>query len=71
MAHIGHPVVGDTTYGRHPASFWQSLGINRQMLHAYSVSFQHPVSGRPLTVTAPVPADMAHWVGEHIVVSDL
>jgi len=66
MAHIGHPVVGDTTYGRHPAGFWQSLGINRQMLHAYQVSFQHPVSGRPHTVTAPVPADMARWVPPQI-----
>ncbi len=62
MAHLGYPVVGDTTYGKHPASFWQVHGITRQLLHAYQVSFQHPVTKRPVTLTAPVPADMAPWI---------
>jgi 23S rRNA pseudouridine1911/1915/1917 synthase len=61
MAHLGHPVVGDTTYGRHPASFWQLVGVRRHLLHAYRLSFQHPASGRPVTVSAPVPDDMARW----------
>ena len=62
MAHVGHPIVGDTTYGRRPAGSWQSMGVSRHLLHAYRLSFQHPVSGRTITVSAPAPADMAPWV---------
>lgn len=62
VAHMGHPVIGDVTYGSHPAEFWQSIGVARQMLHAYRLSFQHPVTAKPLTVAAPVPSDMAPWV---------
>ena len=61
-AHLGYPVLGDTTYGHRPASFWQSVGIARQMLHAYQLSFQHPVRGDQRTVTAPIPEDMAKWL---------
>ena len=70
MAHLGHPILGDPTYGRRPAGFWQSLGVSRQLLHARHVSFQHPVSGRVLTIAVPVPEDMARWVGEQPMMSD-
>ena len=66
LAHLGHPLVGDATYGRRPANFWQSVGVTRQLLHAYRLGFQHPVSGRSLTVSAPVPDDMAQWCGGDI-----
>ena len=62
MAHLGHPILGDTTYGRQPAAFWRPLGITRQLLHAYRLSFRHPGTGRELTVTAPLPEDMAKWL---------
>ena len=62
MAHLGHPILGDTTYGRHPATFWRQLGIGRQLLHAYRLSFRHPGSGRELSVTAPLPEDVAKWL---------
>ncbi|MBI1991642.1 MAG: RluA family pseudouridine synthase [Candidatus Omnitrophica bacterium] len=71
MAHLGHPIVGDPTYGRRPAGFWQSLGVNRQLLHAHRLSFQHPVSGRPLTISAPAPEDLARWVGEERVTTEV
>ena len=63
MAHLGHPVIGDPTYGKHPGSVWQSVGVSRQLLHAYRLRFQHPISRESLTVVAPVPADMAQWIG--------
>ena len=63
MAHLGHPVIGDTTYGKRPASFWQALGVNRQLLHAYQLTFQHPTSGRPVSIFAPIPEDMVPWLG--------
>lgn len=62
MAHLGHPVAGDTTYGKHPAPYWQALGITRQLLHAYRLTFRHPATGREVTVTAPPPADMTPWL---------
>lgn len=53
MAHIGHPVVADALYGE-PAV----LLIERQALHAASLSFCHPVSKEKMTVAAPLPEDM-------------
>lgn len=53
MSHIGHPVVGDYLYGGDNP--WL---IERQALHAYKLSFAHPATGEPVTVTAPLPEDM-------------
>ena len=66
MAHLGHPVVGDTTYGRHPASFWREAGVDRQLLHAYHLSLTHPRTGRRLTLTAPAPDDIVQWTGREL-----
>ena len=62
MAHLGHPVAGDLTYGKRPAAFWQALGITRQMLHAYRLQFQHPSTGRTIELQAPIPQDMARRI---------
>lgn len=51
MAHVGHPLVGDELYGV------QGPWIDRQALHAHSLTLQHPVNGRQLTFTAPPPDD--------------
>lgn len=50
LAHIGHPIVGDETYGgtREP-------GFPRHALHARALSFVHPMSGERLTFTAAEP----------------
>ena len=62
FAHLDHPVMGDATYGRHPASYWQDIGVPRQMLHAYRLTLSHPVTARPMTFSAPLPADLASWI---------
>jgi 23S rRNA pseudouridine1911/1915/1917 synthase len=54
MAHIGHPVVGDATYGRSQPT----ISIARPMLHAYKLGFTHPRSRQFVEFTAPVPDDM-------------
>ena len=51
---IGHPVCGDPEYGTPGA-----LGLERQFLHAARLAFQHPVTGEPVEVTSPLPADLA------------
>ena len=51
MAHIGHPILGDTVYGRKKPE----LGQESQCLHAYSLCFQHPRTGQPVMVFADLP----------------
>ncbi len=53
MSHIGHPLLGDWLY-EGP----MDLFPDRQALHSYRLSFTHPISGEPVTVTAPLPDDM-------------
>ena len=51
MAYIGHPILGDTVYGRKKAE----LGQDSQCLHAGALCFRHPRDGRPVMVFAPLP----------------
>jgi 23S rRNA pseudouridine1911/1915/1917 synthase len=55
MAHIGHPIVGDATYGRARLT---NISVARPLLHAYKLSFTHPRSQKVMEFTAPVPDDM-------------
>jgi 23S rRNA pseudouridine1911/1915/1917 synthase len=57
MAHIGHPVLGDRVYGGKAAKSGERE-IDRQMLHAESLSLLHPDTGHPLAFSAPPPQDM-------------
>jgi len=66
MQHIGHPLVGDPTYGRArkagrglPASLSGIIsGFPRQALHAFRLSFLHPLDDRPVSYGAQRPSDM-------------
>jgi 23S rRNA pseudouridine1911/1915/1917 synthase len=61
LAHIGHPVIGDTVYGRARKADLPAPA-ERQMLHAHQLAFEHPRTGQPLSFTAPVPEDFrALW----------
>ncbi len=62
LAHLGYPVIGDATYGKRGAGFWEPLGVTRQLLHARQLTFRHPGSQRELSVTAPLPEDLARWL---------
>lgn len=67
MAELGYPIIGDGKYG---GSGQENLGdgwgaqlggeISRKLhLHARSIAFDHPVTGRRITITAPLPEHMA------------
>lgn len=70
--HIGHPILGDETYGGHTIrsgpsvgrrrAFFQNLfeAMPRQALHAHTLGFLHPRTGEALDFSAPLPDDMAH-----------
>ena len=51
MAHIGHPILGDTVYGHKKAE----LGQDSQCLHAGILCFAHPRDGHPVVVMAELP----------------
>lgn len=60
-----HPLAGDPVYGnpRHAASDEVRAAVKalgRQALHAYRLSFVHPVSGEALMFEAPLPSDIYH-----------
>jgi len=55
LAHVGLPVLGDRVYGR-PAETTRT-SPRRPMLHAWRLSFAHPVTGARVDVTSPPPAD--------------
>jgi 23S rRNA pseudouridine1911/1915/1917 synthase len=54
-----HPCCGDLTYGADP-TLAKKLGLERQWLHARSLSFVHPTNGRRMEITSPYPADLQH-----------
>lgn len=61
MAHIGHPLIGDPLYGRERKGFksiLETLGFKRQALHAKTLGFIHPLTGKPLLFQSALPSDM-------------
>jgi 23S rRNA pseudouridine1911/1915/1917 synthase len=60
LKHIGCPILGDTVYGSH--SLNKSLKPDRQLLHAYRLSFLHPITEMPMKLSAPIPADFKLWM---------
>lgn len=51
---IGHPLVGDPTYGGRAI-----LGLERQFLHAHRLAFAHPGTGKAMSFSSELPADLA------------
>lgn len=62
MAHIGHSVVGDATYGRVRTA---EISVARPLLHAYKLGFTHPRSDKLMEFTAPIPEDMQLHERDH------
>jgi 23S rRNA pseudouridine955/2504/2580 synthase len=64
-AHLGHPIVGDERYGLAEVNReFKNRGVPRLFLHAEKLRFAHPASGQLISVTAPLPDDLASWL-EH------
>ncbi|MGI9406068.1 MAG: RluA family pseudouridine synthase [Hyphomicrobiaceae bacterium] len=68
MAHLGHPLLGDQTYGAGFAASANVLGdeaqkclagLGRQALHAAELGFVHPLTDEPLHFTSPLPTDIS------------
>jgi 23S rRNA pseudouridine1911/1915/1917 synthase len=68
LAHIGHPLLGDSVYGAgfktkaarlEPEAREALQGLGRQALHAATLGFEHPITSEPLLLTSPPPEDFA------------
>ncbi|HUS97192.1 MAG TPA: RluA family pseudouridine synthase [Hyphomicrobiaceae bacterium] len=71
MTAIGHPLLGDTTYGSGFKSSARKLSsearqaldnLDRQALHAAVLGFTHPVTGEPHRYESPLPADLTRLI---------
>ena len=69
MAHIGHPLLGDEVYGSgfrtsakklNPSAQKALNQLKRQALHATTLGFEHPATGKPLRFESHAPDDFAH-----------
>jgi len=63
LAHAGHPIVGDDKYG--------DFALNRELkqrllLHAGKLAFRHPLTGEPMKLASPLPAEMQAFVEQHL-----
>jgi len=61
FASIGHPVAGDQLYGA-PAKIKNRPPLNRYFLHAHRIRFEHPMTGAPMTIESPLPAELERWL---------
>jgi tRNA pseudouridine65 synthase len=62
LRHITHPLVGDVAYGsgvinRH---YRATYNLHRLALHAHALRFEHPTTGVPLRIEAPMPDDLGN-----------
>ncbi len=78
LASIGHPLLGDPFYGPRgeirrdrsgtlliePPAAPPWPAIDRQALHARSLSFEHPITGRPLTIESPLAEDLSRLLSD-------
>jgi 23S rRNA pseudouridine1911/1915/1917 synthase len=70
MASLGHPLLGDQTYGRtrpEHREVLNRLSFNRQALHAAELGFIHPVTSAALRFSSEIPFDMQQLFSELVV----
>ena len=56
LKHVFHPIIGDTTYGdgKQNDFFRRQFNCHRLLLHARKIEFDHPYTGQPLPIRAPL-----------------
>ncbi len=60
FSYFGHPIVGDSLYGGRD----RDVRLNRQFLHAYEISFIHPIINKRITVYSHLPDDLSEVLKE-------
>ncbi|MEW9899770.1 RluA family pseudouridine synthase [Chitinivorax sp. PXF-14] len=63
LSHLGFPIAGDDKYGDFTLNKQLARqGLKRMFLHAWRLSFMHPLSGQPLSLEAPLPPELASFL---------
>ena len=63
LAHLGYPIAGDDKYGDFPLNKQLAKqGLKRMFLHAFSLDFEHPLTGERLHLEAPLPPELARFL---------
>ena len=70
--HLSHPLIGDVRYGKgeHNRLFRERFGLFRLALHASQLRLTHPFTGEPMSLRAPLPADLAEPLAAMGLLSD-
>ena len=58
LTSVGHPVMGDDTYGGGGGRRIAGLAPKRHFLHAAWLQFDHPITGAPMDIRSPLPDDL-------------
>ena len=69
LAHIGHPVAGDSTYGggrensiRNTTIKRETIALGRHFLHSAQLGFKHPRTGKPLEFVSQLPPELENFL---------
>jgi 23S rRNA pseudouridine955/2504/2580 synthase len=63
LSHLGFPIAGDDKYGDFPCNKEiMKQGLKRMFLHAHAISFDHPLSGEPLSLNAPLAPELQSFI---------
>jgi 23S rRNA pseudouridine1911/1915/1917 synthase len=60
MLFAGFPILGDPLYGNSSAN--KKYGAKRQLLHAYLLRFEHPITKQEIELKAPIPEDLNTFI---------
>ncbi len=63
LAHLGFPIAGDDKYGDFARNKeLAKQGLKRMFLHAHAMGLNHPLTGEPMRLMAPLPPELARFV---------
>ncbi len=63
LSHLGFPIAGDDKYGDFARNkLLMKQGLKRMFLHAHSIAFNHPLTGEPLQISAPLPKELESFI---------
>jgi 23S rRNA pseudouridine955/2504/2580 synthase len=63
LVHLGYPILGDDKYGDFALNkTLQKRGLKRMFLHSTETTLNHPLTGEPLKLVAPLPPDLQKFL---------
>jgi len=63
LSHLGFPIAGDAKYGDFARNKeLMKQGLKRMFLHAHTIAFNHPLTGEPLNITAPLAPELQKFL---------